>query len=143
MRLELEVDYNRLFVGPGKLIAPPYESYYASENSEHGGRLRTQDEFAVKMAYAANGYAMPEQFVDLPDHAAIELDFLALMARDEAAAWEAGDSQRAFYLQQEADAFAAQHPARWFATCAERVDAGARTAFYPAVMRFACVMLGA
>jgi len=143
LRLDLEVDYNRLFVGPGKLLAPPYESFYASEAmGGEGGRLRTQEEFAVKVAYAANGYAMPEQFVDLPDHAAIELDFLALMARDEANAWDAGDVERALYLQREADAFAAQHPATWFATCADRVDAGARTPLYPAIMRIACVMLG-
>ena len=144
VRLELEIDYNRLFVGPGKLLAPPYESFYASEAmGGEGGRLRTEDEFAVKMAYAVNGYAMPEVFVDLPDHAAIELDFLALLARDEVAAWEAGEAERALELQREADAFAAQHPACWFASCAARVDAGSRLGFYPAVMRIACVMLGA
>lgn len=144
VRLELEVEYNRLFVGPAKLVAPPYESYYASASPEgKGGRLRTADEFAVRHAYEAAGYAMPDAFVDLPDHIALELDFLALLVRDEAAAWEAGEAGRAEELRARADAFAAEHPARWVGRLATLVDAGARLGFYPALARIACMLLEA
>ena len=143
LRLRLEVEYNRLFVGPLKVIAPPYESYYASADAEgEGGRLRTQDEFAVKVDYALAGYRMPQEFVDLPDHVAIELDFLALLARDESAAWEAGEREKALGLQRAADEFASEHPCRWLGQLAGRVDEGAKLAFYPAVLRIARTMLG-
>lgn len=139
---ELEVDYNRLFVGPAALLAPPYESYYASMlPNGKGGRLRTQDEAAVRSAYRRWGYTAPEVFIDLPDHIAVELGFLALLARDESAAWEVGDAQKATGLQQAGDEFAAQHPGTWVARCAARVDNGAREGFYPAVLRIATVLL--
>ena len=52
-------------------------------------------------------------------------------------------AERAAQLQEAADAFAAEHPARWVDQLAARIDAGARTGFYPALARIACVMLGA
>lgn len=141
-RLRLEVEYNRLFVGPGRLLAPPYESYYASQGlSGRGGRLRTEDELAVRRAYADAGYAMPDEFVDLPDHMALELDFLSLLCADEAEAWEVGDADGARALRSVADEFAQRHPARWFGRCAALVASGAREGFYPALMRLACALV--
>lgn len=142
VRLELEIDYNRLFVGPAALLAPPYESYYASMlPNGKGGRLRTQDEATVRSAYRRWGYTAPEVFIDLPDHIAVELGFLALLARDESAAWETGNAKKARELQRAGDEFATQHPGAWVARCAARVDNGARGGFYPAVLRIATVLL--
>lgn len=141
-RLALEVEYNRLFVGPGKLLAPPYESYYLSEARRAGsGRLRTDAERSVARAYAARGYAMPEEFVELPDHVAVELEFLALVAAQEAEAWDAGDAQRARDARHAADAFADAHPAQWLLAFARDVHAGARLPFYPAIADLACLLL--
>ena len=143
LRLKLEVEYNRLFVGPLKLIAPPYESYYASARADgEGGRLRTQDEFDVRAAYKAAGYDMPAEFVDLPDHIAIELNFLAILARDEVDAWEAGETSHAVALQDAADDFAAEHPCRWLAQLCDRVDEGASLPVYPALLRIVRTVLG-
>ena len=142
VRLGLEVEYNRLFVGPGKLIAPPYESYYASMGPDgKGGRLRTSDERSVVRAYRAGGYSMPDAFIDLPDHIAIELDFLALLARDEANAWSAGLENRALEVREAFERFIEEHLSRWVGACAERVDEGAHLGFYPAIMRIATVVM--
>ncbi|WP_449315751.1 TorD/DmsD family molecular chaperone [Rubneribacter sp.] len=135
LRLRLEVDYNRLFVGPGALKAPPYESYYASEARAPGsGRLRTEEERQVAGAYARCGYAVPEGLAELPDHVAVELEFLALLARDEAAAWEAGDDRRALELQDAQEGFVEEHLGRWIEQLAARVRAEARCPLYPAVI---------
>lgn len=135
MRLRLEVDYNRLFVGPGALAAPPYESYYASEAKAPGsGRLRTEEERQVVRAYARRGYAMPEELVELPDHIAVELEFLALLACEEAAAWGAGDVEKAFELQGAQESFIEEHLGTWAGKLAARVRAEARCALYPAVL---------
>lgn len=142
VRLELEIEYNRLFVGPGMLAAPPYESFYASAGPNgEGGRLRTCDENRVLEFYRTHGYDMPDRFVDLPDHLAIELDFLALLARDESEAWEAGDRERALELQAAAGEFESRHLARWVGSCADRVDSGAHLGFYPALLRIAAIMV--
>lgn len=132
-RLTLEADYNRLFVGPGHLLAPPYESFYTTPGGEDGrGRLRGPAERAVHAFYTENGFAMPEQFVDFPDHIAIELDFLAAMCDKEARLRTAGEGERAEEVRIAADTFRVLHPAQWFGEMKDGIDQGAQTTFYPA-----------
>ena len=136
VRLRLEVDYNRLFVGPGALLAPPYESFYATERrSSGGGRLRADEERAVARAYVRHGYALPEALVELPDHIAVELEFLCLLSDGEARAWEARDVEEALGLQRAQTTFVEDHLARWIEPFAKRVQEGAQTAFYPAAVQ--------
>lgn len=143
IRRALEVEYNRLFVGPGKLIAPPYGSYYASAADGGTGRLRTAEECEVASAYKACGYTVPEMSDDFADHLAVELGFLALLARDEAAAWRCGDSELAQKRFREAENFTRRHLRTWIGRCADRVDGGARLGLYPAILRIARVVVGA
>lgn len=133
-RLMLETDYNRLFVGPGKLIAVPYESFYKSLCGEDGrGRLRGPAEREVVAVYGEHGYEMPDHFVEFADHIAIELEFLAMMASAEADAWAAGDEERACLVRQDADAFRCEHPGSFIARLAADMRTGAKRAFYPAI----------
>lgn len=131
VRLCLEVDYNRLFVGPAALLAPPYESYYASEAKGSGGRLRTEEERAVAAEYLRYGYAVPESLIELPDHIAVELAFLALLAGREAQAWELGTVEAAEGVRLAQARFLESHLGAWAGALAKRVEDGARTAFYP------------
>lgn len=133
-RLMLETDYNRLFVGPGKLLAVPYESFYETTSDSNGrGRLRGPAEREVIAFYREHGYQMPEHFVDFADHIAIELEFLAALAANEANAWEAGDEERAETLREAADAFRKKHPGRFIAQLATDIRNGAKREFYPAI----------
>ena len=93
-RLMLETDFNRLFVGPGTLLAVPYESFYKTMKDENGrGHLRGPSEQQVAACYALNGFKMPDHFVDFADSIAIELEFLGVMADKEADAFLAGRSR--------------------------------------------------
>lgn len=133
-RLMLETDYNRLFVGPGRLLAVPYESFYKTPCGDDGrGRLRGPSEREVVAFYGEHGYEMPEHFVDFADHIAIELEFLAMMASAEADAWEAGDVERAEAIRRDADAFRREHPASFIVRLAADIRAGAKRRFYPAI----------
>lgn len=133
-RLRLEVDYNRLFVGPAALLAPPYESYYASRSRESGGgRLRTAEERAVVAEYRRHGYAVPEPIAELPDHIAVELEFISLLAGNEAAAWEAEHDDGARSIQRSQAGFIEEHLGIWAADFSARVAFGSRTTFYPAM----------
>ena len=134
-RLELEVDYNRLFVGPGRLLAPPYESFYRSEPGEDGrGTICGAPMLAVKDVYKRFNVELPDHFIDYPDHIAFELEFLSLLAAREADALEAGDEQALAAFQAGQEEFCSQHLGVWFAAFADNVAQGAETELYPALV---------
>lgn len=62
----------------GKVEAPPYASVYLNEGREVMG----EETLAVRAFYAGAGYGIQEERRELPDHLAVELEFLALLARD-------------------------------------------------------------
>lgn len=135
-RLTLEVDYNRLFVGPSALLAPPYESFYTSTDLGEDGRgvLRGPAEREVKAEYLSHGLTMRNEFVEFPDHVAIELEYLSLLALQEAEAWERGDEESALVLQETQERFKRVHLGSWFERFADSVIGGARTRFYPNIV---------
>ncbi len=135
VRLMLEVDYNRLFVGPGALLAPPYESFYESSAQEgvDRGTLRGPAERAVLAEYRAHDLTMPEEFIELPDHIAVELEYLSFLASREASAWDEGDGEEALRLQADSDGFRSAHLGTWAGEFSENVVRSARTAFYKAI----------
>lgn len=63
----------------GTVEAPPYASVYLDNEAQVMGR----ETFAVKVFYERSGYGLEERSEHLPDHLAVELEFMALMARDE------------------------------------------------------------
>ncbi|RMH70681.1 MAG: molecular chaperone TorD [Gemmatimonadetes bacterium] len=69
---ELTVEYARLFVGPFKLEAPPYGSLYL----ETEGKVMGDTTMAVKNMYRQYGLEIAEDFKELPDHIAVELEFM-------------------------------------------------------------------
>jgi TorA maturation chaperone TorD len=78
---DLECAFNRLFVGPGKVAAPPYASIYL--DSDH--RLMGDATRRVAAIYDAIGLASPSPGSLPDDHLALELDavlaFRVLLAR--------------------------------------------------------------
>lgn len=130
-RLVLEADFNRLFVGPGKLLAPPWESYYASVRQGEGrGFLRGRAERAVADFYRENGFALLHEADVFPDHIGVEFEFLALLAAQEFQAHQDGDAEEVARLQKAELLFREQHVRTWVDDFARDVAAGARTPFY-------------
>ena len=115
-------EYTRLFVGPGRPIAHPYESVYRE------GRVMGDCTLAVRECYAEEGLG-PEDHL-LPDHVAVELEFMAHLARKEAEAWEEGDSDRAETCLRQQESFLREHLARWLPSFCQRVLAGEAHPFY-------------
>lgn len=69
--LDLAAAYARLFLGAGgRQAVPPYESYYAS------GRLCHEATGAMEALLATADLAVTD-FAEPPDHAAVELEFMA------------------------------------------------------------------
>ncbi len=72
----LNVEMTRLMEGPGRVPAPPFASFYL-----HGGQLMGPAATAARQLYL-EWHAIPETGWQIPaDHIAIELGFLAHLAR--------------------------------------------------------------
>lgn len=100
-------DYNRLFLGPQRLLAPPYESAYC--NLE---RLTMQEEtLSVRKAYAAAGIEIRDKNRIPDDHAAYEFFFLAWLMDGAIQAPTEADYEDCMAHH---DAFLREHLLRWF-----------------------------
>jgi len=121
--------YQRLFVGPYHLPAPPYESCYRSPD----GRVMGEAAVAVGQDYAEAGFALAPEVHDLPDHIALELMFLGLLAREEAALWHGGDRDALAACLRREEGFLVEHLGRWAGALAERVRRASPSAFYRAL----------
>ncbi|MFZ5627018.1 MAG: TorD/DmsD family molecular chaperone [Bacillota bacterium] len=64
-------EFNRLFVGPGKLVAPPYESAY--RNPE--GLLMQQETLEVRECYRNMGLAVQNKNCEPDDFIGLEAEF--------------------------------------------------------------------
>lgn len=124
--IDVAADYNRLFLGMGAHPVAPFESVYTSEE----GLLMQEARDGVLAAYRKAGFAVPSDF-DLPeDHAALELEFLAILAEGCAEALEKGASERAKSLFEQQASFLTEHVARWMPAFAADAKKQARTPFF-------------
>lgn len=72
---ELEYDFNRLFVGPNRLEASPYESTYLNDQRA----LMQGETFAVRSFYEKAGLVVSRKNMDPDDHIALELEFVCFL----------------------------------------------------------------
>ncbi len=118
----LEAEYARLFVGPGRPVANPYEAVYVE------GRVMGDCTLAVRQCYAEEGLAAEDHF--LPDHVAVELEFMAQLAEREVEAREQGDEAGALACLRQEEAFLREHLGRWLPSFCQQVLAGDAHPFY-------------
>ena len=121
----LEIEYNRLFVGPGRPQAPPYESVYRDARGLVMGPTARE----VERRYAEAGLGLAPNHRDLPDHVATELGFMAHLALQEA---EAQPKEALTWLDRER-AFLRDHLAVWLPRFCQRVREASRHPFYAAL----------
>ena len=85
----LEEEYMRLFVGPLKMVAPPWESVYTGEE----GMLFQESTLEVREFYRRFGL-IPEGYPRVADDSLpLELGFMAELAQRSVAAFESGDGE--------------------------------------------------
>lgn len=109
----LLVDYTRLFLVPGEAFAKPYGAPWMSGESV----LMQDSTMAVLAMYAEAGFDIDENFRELPDHIAAELEFLFVLTYLDRA-----ESLRRRFLR--------EHLGRWAEPFTGAVKEGAETAFY-------------
>ena len=119
----LTLDHTRLFLGPFGVRAKPYGSIYL----EGGKVVMGETTMAALALYRDGGFHIDDAVREMPDHVALELEFLYLLNARLAAEKRQGDRERLTGLK---DAFLREHLGQWIAPFAEAVERGADTAFY-------------
>lgn len=122
---DLLLDYTRLFIGPNDTLAQPYGAIWLSGEKV----LMQESTIAVLDLYAAAGFELDEDFHDLPDHVAAELECLYLLTYRAVGARLEGDDSGTTALALRARLLD-EHLGRWIPPFAAAVRDHARTGFY-------------
>ncbi len=123
----LLVDYTRLFLGPLKPLALPYGSAWLPADAR---QAEDNPPPAVLALYSEGGFDMDDAFMELPDHVAVELEFLYVLTFTMAQARQAGQVDDAHRLELLHQRFLREHLGAWIAPFAAAVAANAQTRFY-------------
>lgn len=122
----MQAEYTRLFIGPGPIVAPPWESVYFSEE-----RLLFQREtFQVRAWYARFGLKVPNVNSEPDDHVGLELSFVAHLAELALQALQAQEQERFRELLETQRRFLAEHLLKWGPGWCSRVEATSGSEFY-------------
>ena len=123
---QLLVDYTRLFLGPVDTRAKPYGSVWLDADAP----LMGESTMAVLQHYEDGGFEVDEGFRDLPDHVAVELEYLYVLLFREAEALARKDLETLRGASRLRSRFLAEHLGAWVGPFAEAVREGAECAFY-------------
>lgn len=132
---EVKAEYMRLFVGPDKLVAPPWESVYRGED----GMLFQAVTLEVREIYRGFGL-LPEGYPHVADDSlALELAFMAKLAERALEDLQAGDELGLGRLLESSEDFLTKHLLLWIPKFLERMQKAKTQHLYPQL----CVVLDA
>lgn len=123
---KLLLDYARLFLGPNAILAKPYGSIWLEGNNTVMG----ESTMAVQELYREGGFEISEDFREVPDHIAVELEFLYLLIYRESEARRDGRPDAAQAMVDLRRRFVDRHLGAWVKPFAAAVKAGAQCRFY-------------
>lgn len=125
----LPAEHQGLF-GPAPSCTP-YETEYGPLPSARKGH----DLADILGFYGAFGFRLAEAARDLPDHIAIELEFMSLLLAKEAYAGIHGLAEEAALCRDAAGKFLQDHVGRWVHAFAGRLEACTSSPFYQVLSR--------
>lgn len=111
---DIEYDFNSLFTGPGKLLAPPYASVYLDEDM----LLMGNSTLSVRNFMLNYGIRVSDNINIPDDHISCEIEFIILILRK-----SQEDKQYLSVLRQ----FCNEHFLLWIPPFIERIMKNART----------------
>lgn len=135
----LAVEHARLFIGPFQLVAPPYGSVYLDDTKTVMGDSTAK----VAAYYHASGLQLADDFHELPDHFAVELEFMSYLAFKQREAEASGDKDevvRVVSLQRE---FLDRFLIPWLAPFTSAIINDDEAPFYQAISRCTVAFINA
>jgi TorA maturation chaperone TorD len=125
----LKIDHSRLFIGPYKLLAPPYGSTYLDDHA----RVMTGSTMDVREWYREQGLGLA--ISGPPDHIIVELEFMHYLICRQIDADYNSDSAMQVQYAQKRELFVRSHLSRWIPDFVTTVEANAETDFYKTLAR--------
>jgi TorA maturation chaperone TorD len=126
---ELAVEYARLFVGPFGLKAPPYGSIYLDNDRTVMGPSTME---TIRF-FEEEGLARDKEFHELPDHIAVELEFMYFLIYREVEALQKGDMARAESYQVKQERFHSRILSKWVPLFCDQIQKETDNDFYRAL----------
>jgi TorA maturation chaperone TorD len=134
---ELLVEYSRLFLGPFGVIAPPYGSVYLEEER----RVMGESTMEVSRMYRNEGLSGSVDSRELPDHVAVELEFMCYLVFKEIEALETSDLRAAGEFVEKQERFSGEFLRRWIPPFCERIKENTENGFYAALAQCASTFI--
>lgn len=122
----LLVDYTRLFLGPMKALANPYSSSWLPTPMVGDEVLPP----VILDFYDEGGFEVEGELAELPDHVAIELEFLYLLSFKQRQADLVGNTSDSTAISELRARFLHEHLGAWIGPFTDAVRTHAETAFY-------------
>ena len=127
----LRIDYAKLFLGPYKLLAPPYGSIYLEGNS----RVMGDSAIDVRNRYLEAGLDVSGETKEAPDHITIELEFMCFLVFKEIEMIKNSNFESALdYLKKQKE-FLDGHLGAWVSEFSDNIEKNAETEFYKNLSR--------
>lgn len=123
---DLRLDFMQLFIGPGPMLAPPWESVY--RNEEH--LIFDRHTLEVREFYARHGMEFIRINQAPEDSIAIELEFMKVLTERVLQALQMDDPEAERILLEEQQAFVRKHLLIWTPDFITMTQTRAATAFY-------------
>ena len=128
----LLVDYTALFIGPAQPRAMPYASFWLTDDQS----MRHEATMTVLDFYEQGGFDVSEDIHDLPDHVAVELEFLYALIFAQNHLQQGGDAAERSAANALHRRFVVEHLGSWISGFTDAVESGAETAFYRELGKF-------
>lgn len=129
--MELKVDHARLFVGPFKVLAPPFGSVYMESKRE----LMGASSLDARKRYQEAGLDLSTDHKEAPDHIATELEFMHFLIFRELESIAKDDFEQAHALAQSQKDFLEKHLGRWTPAFTALVEEHATAGFFKGLAR--------
>ncbi len=126
---ELACEYSRLFIGPGKHISP-HESIHHKLDGGDWGKLWGASTVAVQNFIKSAGMTYLDNFKGIPDHIAVEFEFMKQLTFQEKEARDNNDKEQAMYFASIQKKFLKEHIGCWVPDFCDKALETVEHAFY-------------
>jgi TorA maturation chaperone TorD len=114
----MQQEYSEVFVAKlGGIPYHPSESIYLEQQGHTAGWIMAQ----LEQEYATAGLSLSPDLHVMPDHAAVELEFISFLCSQEAEAWDKKKVKDGIQTLERQAAFLDRHLARWMPNWARQV----------------------
>ena len=123
---QLIVEYSRLFLGPFKVLAPPYGSVYI----DSGRILMGDSTLDIMHLYREAGLVFRDGFKEVPDHITIELEFLHFITYQELSALHSNNNDDLKKYRKTQVLFINNFFGQWIFPFCEKILSNTKNSYY-------------